>query len=123
MNADSVPRCSYEYCRCNRLISAFGSGIITLEECAKNLSYFLVECPEDRRDECVALFCNEFASQYLKYLETWLEPLDFMPSPVTFIAGAPTTEEIDVWKKNLRPHYLNLVELVRKRAAPRENDK
>jgi hypothetical protein len=98
--------------RCRKLARFLTAGKVTFEEYAYNVTLEIVNGPIDNISKCVELIPFDLVTLYADYLRTSLEPVDFMPSPGPFLTGDASEEQIDHKKRQLRPNYLRLHQLM-----------
>jgi hypothetical protein len=102
---------------CRKLAKLLETRRITFEEYAYNLTLAIVSGLEDDIPDCVKTIPPELADAYAEYLRTTVESVDFMPSPTAFLVGPYTEEKIEQRKRELRPRYLRLHQLMNQMVA------
>ena len=106
---------------CEKLAIQVRRGIIAFAEYAPAVTDVILSGSDGSFPGCVDLIPSELVCQFAVFLRTFLEPIDFMPSPRHFMVGPYSEEEIDQKKSELRPKYVRLYELVKDRARNIEN--
>jgi hypothetical protein len=117
MSQTECPSCAWQVRGCRRLRRALQSGFIELDSFAYNYSLHAVYGYDCCTESCVDALHDELVADCYSYLRKYLEPVDFKPCPRVFLSGSPSEEEIHAKQHALRPKYLRLFELVRRRAA------
>ncbi len=103
--------------RCRKLRDQLLAGRISFSEYADAITLEIV-CAEDPEVMlCVALVPPQYLTQYAMFLQSYLEPVDFMPSPVPFLVGNASGEVAEQIQLRLRPKYQQLYQIVRGAAA------
>ncbi len=103
--------------RCRKLAKQLIVGRISFEEYRYNVTLAMVCAPDDGMPDCVDSIPRDVIASYTDYLRTSLEPVDFMPCPRPLLAGGGSEETIERRKRELRPKYLRLYQLVRERGV------
>ena len=101
--------------RCRKLARFLAAGRITFEEYASNITEAIVYSPIDSIPLGVETVPDSLVSSYADYLCMLLRPVDFMPSPRSFVAGDVSEEVLNRKKMELRPKYLRLYQLMEER--------
>ena len=70
-------------------------------------------------EECIREIPPQVLAEYQKFLKNHLEAVDFKPCPLVFLAKI-TDENIENKKKELRPKYIRLYELIKEKSANAE---
>lgn len=102
---------------CRKLAKQLIAGRISFEEYRYNAMIAMVCAPDDGMPDCVDSVPQDVIASYADYLRTSLEPVDFMPCPKPLLAGGVSEETIELRKRELRPKYLRLYQLVRERGS------
>jgi hypothetical protein len=93
------------------------SGLITFPEYAYNVTLVIISSPDEIMEEAVKLIPSDVTDQYQEYLRAHLEPVDYMPCPLPFLAGSISEEAIGQKKRQLRQKYIRLHGLVKDKLA------
>lgn len=101
--------------RCRKLTKALSDDWLTFENYCYNVTITIVGSPFDEVLACVDTLPHNHIVPYENYLRTTLEPVDFMPCPRPFLAGMVTEEMTERRKRELRPHYVQLYQLIKER--------
>jgi hypothetical protein len=109
------PDCTLLMARCDRLARAYDSRLIDIGEYADNWTLTAVQACDVCIHRVVACLPSHVLTGFYSYLQSLLEPADFMPSPNVFLAGVPSEEEIREMKLRLRPRYIQLYQLLKER--------
>jgi hypothetical protein len=102
---------------CQKLSRQLTAGYVTFVEYASNVTLIMISLSEERLEEAVELISLDVLTPYSDYLRETLEPIDYMPSPMPFMAGPRTDEDIKRKKEQLRPKYIKLHQIVKNRVA------
>jgi hypothetical protein len=65
---------------------------------------------------------SELLQQYLDYLRNFLEPVDFMPDAYVFMANTNNKTHHELKKRELRPKYIRLYQLICDAVASQPDD-
>jgi hypothetical protein len=103
--------------RCQRLADQLTAGVVTFAEYAYNVTLAMIPIADEHMDEAVGMISLDVLAPYLNFLTKTLEPVDFMPCPKPFIAGAASDEQIELAKRRLRPKYVEVYQLVKSKLA------
>ena len=95
-----------------RLLRQLANGVCTFEEFASSLILLLANASEAALEPCTALLSPELARAFLTFLEEHLVKVDFKPCPKPLMVGPFSEDEIEAKKRQLRPKYMRLYELV-----------
>ena len=102
---------------CRRLANQLVGTRISFQEYAYNLTLSIIYAPDECMEQCLASIPAEVGRQYMDFLRTFLEPLDFMPCPKPFLVDTGSEEIVEQKKRELRPKYIRLFELIREKVA------
>jgi hypothetical protein len=97
---------------CRKLRNHLVAGRVSFKEYAYNVTLHIIGCANDSLQACVEDIPEELRRQYAEYLRGFLEPVDFMPCPLPFLATWKSQELIERKKVELRPKYIRLYGLV-----------
>jgi hypothetical protein len=103
--------------RCLKLARLLVAGRITFEEYADNATLAIASGPSADIARCVESIPPGFADAFLAHLQDTLEPVDFMPCPRPFLAGNASDEAIERTRRELRPRYLQLYQMMSRTPA------
>ncbi|MDV6033663.1 MAG: hypothetical protein F9B45_26935 [Phycisphaera sp. RhM] len=78
---------------------------ITADEFNDNLLLHWVDMPRECWDECASEIPENTARQFAYFLDKYLVPVAFRPSPTCFMVGPFETERIEQKKLELEPVY------------------
>jgi hypothetical protein len=112
---DLPSRDPYAITHCQRLTRQLQKGIITYEEYTPHMTDGIISAYEEDMPACLQQVPADLFLQYAAFLRAYLEPVDYMPMATQFVAGDRTEESHEAKKRELRPKYLRLMELVQKR--------
>ena len=96
-----------------KLIRFLNAEKITRDEINFNLMLYFVRLPRECWSDCAAEFSAEHTTQFVQYLDSYLNPVDHMPSPTCFMVGPFDPERIRLKKLELRPVYREIHEFWR----------
>jgi hypothetical protein len=88
-----------------KLTNVLSLGLITFEEYALNVLQAIIAAQDTCWDECVGLVPTDVLGQFVRYVDEYLVPVDFMPSPTAFMTRI-TDSECEKKKRELRPRYV-----------------
>jgi hypothetical protein len=111
MNAELHPKVQW----CRRKIRFIELNKITTEEFSYNFLIFLVDDVSSRPywNQIVHSLPEWLAEPLYTYAKSFLEPLDFMPPPGPFLIGPYDDAEVEAKKKELRPRFLTLFQVIK----------
>jgi hypothetical protein len=89
------------------------NGLITFSEYSYNVTLVIISGPDESIERAVELIPSDVTDQYEEYLRTYLEPVDYMPCPMPFLAGTVSEEDIEKKKRELKQKYIILHQLVK----------
>lgn len=84
------------------------AGIITIDEFRYNVLLRFAYISEDLWRAASGVMPPDLAADFRSYLDDYLIPLDFMPSPTPFMVDTRSEEAIAQKKRELRPKYVAL---------------
>lgn len=83
---------------------------ITTDEFNYNALLHFADMPESCWHAGAEVIPPAVARMFRDYVGSFLVSVDFMPSPTVFMVGAPSDEEIEHKKREMRPTYVALHE-------------
>ena len=98
--------------RCLMYLRMLEEERLTFEEYGQLITLRLFDVPDESMRLCLETIPLELIPAYRKHLHDLLLPVDFMPSPVAFIAPRFTPEDIENKRRELRPKYIAIYQLV-----------
>lgn len=90
-------------------------SLITQDEYVRKVTLTTVDSTIDIFDEAVATIPDRLIKPLLDYFDREVRPYDFMPSAGFFIVDQREIEEERAKRIEMRPKYLRLYELLRRR--------
>ncbi len=102
---------------CRKLARQLLSGIVTFSEFADNVTLAMVAVEDRNLPRAVESIPSSVLADYARYLQNFLEPVDYMPCPLPFISGKVTEAEVVQKRRQLREKYIRLHDLVLKEAG------
>lgn len=112
---DRVP--SGQDLSCRRLASQLTRGLVTQDEFNANFTWNVVSLPAEAAPQAVDMIPAPVLGEYFDFLRAELEPVDFMPSPAVFLVDTSCEAAAERKRRELRPKYVRLYDLVRDRLA------
>jgi hypothetical protein len=100
---------------CQKLASQFQGKRVTFTEYAHGITLGMISASDEQLKRCVDVIPADVLPQYTNFLESWLVPADFMPSPRPFLAGDYSDADAEAARARLRPKYLRLYRLAQDR--------
>ena len=101
----------HQISRCLKYLRMLEEERLTFEEYGQLITLRLFDVPDGSMRLCLETIPPGFLPAYRKYLHNLLIPVDFMPSPVAFVARF-TPEDIERTRRELRPKYVAIYQLV-----------
>lgn len=101
---------------CRKSAVQHDAGRITIEEYSNGVTLAILSAPISQMERCIELIPSHLAVQYVDFLRRLLEPVDFMPSPKPFMVDTSSEQMIEEKRRELRPKYVRLYQLMRKKA-------
>ena len=117
LTLEGCGKCESALSRSRSLSTALTAGRITIDEYTYNLAISLVAACDEYMSLCVDDVPTQFLAGSFACLERLLKPVNFMPCPTPLIAGVASDEEIDQTKRRLKPKYVQLYQMVKKRVV------
>jgi hypothetical protein len=105
--------------KCDRLIQAFNRGVWNADEFFFNLMITLVQSVIDdlKYRDCWSTCLDQLPKDVLRAFDAWLQrevaALDYMPAPNPFMADTRDPNLVAIKRRELRPHFVELHDLVR----------
>jgi hypothetical protein len=99
---------------CGKLWRSFEAGRIWFDEYALGLTITIIGASNDLMEPCIREIPSSVLARYRDFLQNHLEPVNFEPSPLAFLCWV-SDEEIAKKKKELKPKYVRLYDLIRGR--------
>jgi len=100
--------------RCQKLTRQLNKNIITYEEYAPAMTDRIMFAHSTNMAACFDQIPAEIFPQYAAYLRAYLEPVDFMPSATQWLVNR-TEENHQAKRRELRPKYIRLMEVVQQK--------
>jgi len=108
---------------CRNILRGYNAGAVQGDEVHYSLMVTLVHAADDDarfgtrlRDcwgMCVALFPAELMRAFNEWLEREVAAVDYMPPPNAFMADTRDAAAVEARRRELRPHFVALHQLVR----------
>jgi hypothetical protein len=98
---------------CRNLARALQCGKIDFRHYAYSITLYIVGDKDCEIADCAETIPPDFVERYKSYLDDYLLPVDFMPCPRAFIAGAGTEKRLEETKRALRPRYVEIYNYIK----------
>ncbi len=100
---------------CQRLTRQLQNGVCSYEEYFRAMTDAIIRAHSEDMATCLQQIPSEIFPQYAGDLRAYLEPVDFMPEATQWLAANRTEEKHEAIRRELRPKYLRLTQLVQER--------
>src|SRR4051812_43619687 len=108
--------------RCRRLLRAHEDALLQGDEFHYNLMIILIHAADEdakfgtRLRECWGTCLSLVPDELLREFEQWMKrevaAVDYMPSPNPFLADTRSLEQIEAKRRELRPYFVALHDLL-----------